>query len=143
MIWLVSPNIPIFLGHRVHTHAGLWSLAQPPAPHLQLGHASSTTLKKPTQYLHYRGKLRHGHHHPAILQGKQVRMVCHPVEWNEITGETIMPPCYGSQGGFWDSPHSECPLEGRGPVSGDNGVLTWTCHCSDNLMHRPQSSSSR
>lgn len=36
--------------------------------------------------------------------------------------------------GFWDHPHSECPLEGRGPVSGEHGVLTWTYHCSDNLM---------
>lgn len=48
MIWLVPPNTTVFLSHGVHTHAGSWSLAQPPSPHLQLGHASSTTLKKPT-----------------------------------------------------------------------------------------------
>lgn len=71
VIWLVPPNTPLFLAHGVHTHAGSWSLAQPPPPpHLRLRHASSTTLKKPTQHLHHRGKLRHGHRHPAILQGK-------------------------------------------------------------------------
>lgn len=49
-----------------------WLMVSGPAtpPHLRLRHASSTTLKKPTQHLHHRGKLRHGHRHPAILQGK-------------------------------------------------------------------------
>lgn len=32
VIWLVPPNTPLFLAHGMHTHAGSWSLAQPPRP---------------------------------------------------------------------------------------------------------------
>lgn len=57
---------------------------------------------------------------------------------NEITGETITPPCSGLEVGSGTIPILSAPLRAE-----DHGVLTWTCHCSDNLMHRPQPSSPR
>lgn len=110
----------------------------PAAPHPRLGHAGPTTFLKPTttlqdgpHHLHHRRKLRHEQHHPLPLKGRAGRDGVSPMDWNEITGETTMPPCSRPREGLGDNPYAECPLEGRGLASGEHGVLTWPCQCLD------------
>lgn len=131
-------HTPVPCSWGAHTCWLMVSGPAPPPPHLRLRHASSTTLKKPTQHLHHRGKLRHGHRHPAILQGKAGKdgVSCNGLERNNWRNNHAT--MLWSRGGFCDVPILSAPVRAE-----DHGVLTWACHCSDNLMHSPQPSSPR